>query len=128
MFRLCAAVQGVQRIGLTATLIREDGAETDVFSLIGPKRYEAPWREIEKEGFLAAVQTFEISVPLAKEDRIQYLEAPARLKHRVAALNNRKLELIRKLLLQHLGGRVLIIGNYIHQLQKVARELQAPLI
>ncbi|MDB5084272.1 MAG: helicase, partial [Bacilli bacterium] len=128
MFRLCAAVQGIRRVGLTATLVREDGAETDVFSLIGPKRFEVPWRMIEQTGYLAKVRTIEISVSMEPEDRLRYLTSSNRMKYRVAAENRRKLNLVRELVQQHVNERILIIGNYLNQLKEISRELGAPLL
>jgi len=128
VFRMTAALQARRRLGLTATLVREDGREGDVFSLIGPKRYDVPWKEMERTGFIAEASCREIRVPLGPDDRAAYLGAEPRLRHRAAAENRRKLEVVRHLLARHRGEPVLVIGTYLGQLERIAAEVEAPLI
>lgn len=128
IFRLTADVQSTRRLGLTATLIREDGAESDVFSLIGPKKYDVPWKEMEANGYIAETHCYEISVPLPQDWRIRYVSASQRQKYKVASLNPRKLDVIKALLQRHRRDRVLIIGQYLEQLDRVAEELGAPVL
>ncbi|HEU4965381.1 MAG TPA: DNA repair helicase XPB [Bacilli bacterium] len=128
IFRLTADVQSTRRLGLTATLVREDGAESDVFSLIGPKKYDVPWKEMEANGYIAETTCYEISVPMPHDWRIRYVSAPQRQKYRVASLNPRKIDVIQALLRRHHGDRILIIGQYLEQLDQVAEALQAPLL
>jgi len=128
VFRMTAALQARRRLGLTATLVREDGREGDVFSLIGPKRYDVPWKEMERTGFIAEASCREIRVPLGPDDRAAYLGAEPRVRHRAAAENRRKLEVVRHLLARHRGEPVLVIGTYLGQLERIAAEVGAPLI
>ncbi len=108
--------------------MREDGREGDVFSLIGPKRYDVPWKEMERTGFIAEASCREIRVPLGPDDRAAYLGAEPRLRHRAAAENRRKLEVVRHLAARHRGEPVLVIGTYLGQLERIAAEVEAPLI
>lgn len=129
VFRAVANLQSMRRLGLTATLVREDGKEGDVFSLIGPKKYDVPWRVLEKRGFIATAVCAEIRVPFADGDlRMEYALAEPRQKYRFAATNLGKLSVLRDLLEKHAEDRVLIIGQYIDQLKEVSRLLGAPLI
>ncbi|MCL6592606.1 MAG: DEAD/DEAH box helicase, partial [Alicyclobacillus sp.] len=128
LFRLTADLQGARRLGLTATLVREDGAETDVFSLIGPKLYEVGWRELEQQGYLAAVECREVRVPLPGEERTRYERAGFRERHRLAACNPAKLAVAERLLQVHTGASVLIMGHYLEPLQTLAERIQCPLI
>lgn len=128
VFRATAEIQATRRLGLTATLVREDGCEQDVFSLIGPKRYELPWKALEEQGFIAEVECSEVRIPLPDSLKDSYLEAASREKHRIAAENPRKLEVIRRLLARHEGSGILIIGQYLEQLRLIAEELGVPLI
>lgn len=128
VFRITAALQSRRRLGLTATLIREDERETEVFSLIGPKRYDVPWKQLEKAGWIATAQCHEIRVHMSAEDRMIYALAEEREKYRIAAENEAKIDIISQILCKHQGDRILIIGQYLDQLDHVAKTLQAPLI
>lgn len=128
VFRMTAELQSARRLGLTATLIREDGLEADVFGLVGPKRYEISWKQLEKEGWLAKVECTEVRVPFSKVDRENYDLALPREKIRVAAENSRKLDILQQVLESCRGDRVLIIGQYLDQLRRVAEETGTPLI
>ncbi|MBI2876219.1 MAG: DEAD/DEAH box helicase [Candidatus Tectomicrobia bacterium] len=128
VFRVAAEVQSRRRLGLTATLVREDGREDDVFSLIGPKKLDIPWKELEKQGWIAEAHCQEIRVPMDHDARLEYVTAPPREKYRVAATNPRKLPVIERLLARHWNDNVLVIGQYIEQLESIARELGCPII
>jgi len=128
VFRATADIQATRRLGLTATLLREDGCEEDVFSLIGPKRYELPWKELEQEGFLAGLDACEVRVPLEADVRLRYEEAAPRAKFRIAAENPHKLRAVQTLLDRHAGEPTLVIGHYLSQLRAVARLTGSPLI
>ena len=128
VFRVTAEIQSCRRLGLTATLVREDRKEDDVFSLIGPKRYDVPWKVLEKQGWIATARCTEIRTPLPDELRMSYALATNRDKFRIASENPMKLTILRGLLVRHRGDRVLIIGQYIRQLQTIARDTRAPLI
>ncbi|CCQ48823.1 DNA repair helicase XPB [Crocosphaera watsonii] len=128
VFRITAELQARRRLGLTATLIREDGRESDVFALIGPKRYDVPWRELESQGFIAQAICREIRVPQDSEEQMRYAVAPRRQQFRVAAENPRKLEVVRQLLIDEIGHKILVIGEYIEQLRTLAELTKFPLI
>lgn len=128
VFRITAEIQAMRRLGLTATLIREDGLEKDVFSLIGPKRYDVPWKDLEERGWIASACCKEIRIELPEEDQIRYAIADRRGKYRIASENIRKIACVKKLLEIHEGESVLVIGQYISQLETVADEIRAPLI
>jgi DNA excision repair protein ERCC-3 len=128
LFRLAADLQGARRLGLTATLIREDGAETDVFSLIGAKCYEVPWKRLEQQGYLATVRCFEVRVPLSDYDNGQYLQVKRREQHRLAAQNKEKIRVVEHIVHQHDGESILIIGHYLELLNELSIILQCPII
>jgi DNA excision repair protein ERCC-3 len=128
IFRVTADLQARRRLGLTATLVREDGKEDEVFCLIGPKRYDLPWKLLEHQGFIAHAQCTEVRVPLDPEQRARYQASDARSSYRFASENPRKTQVVERLLEQHPGGHILIIGQYIEQLEKLAAHLDAPLI
>ncbi len=130
IFRAVAHLQARRRLGLTATLVREDGKETDVFALIGAKRYDVPWKDLEHQGWIAAAVCTEIRVEFGDEDRLRYAVADDREKFRVASTNARKLPVIEELLAKHAGpgDRVLILGMYVEQLDWLSRKLGFPLI
>ncbi|MFZ5917839.1 MAG: DNA repair helicase XPB [Chloroflexota bacterium] len=128
VFRITAEIQARRRLGLTATLIREDGRETDVFSLIGPKKYDVPWKDLEKQGWIATAECHEIRMPLPDDLRMAYALADQREKYRLAAENPAKLQVLRQLLLKHREDTVLVIGTYLDQLKEIARTIGAPLI
>jgi DNA excision repair protein ERCC-3 len=128
VFRITAEIQARRRLGLTATLVREDGREADVFSLIGPKKYDVPWRELERQGWIATAECHEIRVGLTEDEQLNYAMAETREKYRIAAENPAKLNITRYLVEQHRDDQILIIGQYIDQLKLLAEELQAPLL
>ena len=128
VFRITAELQVIRRLGLTATLIREDGCEGDVFSLVGPKRYDVPWKELEEKGWIAHAYCTEIRIPLPVSKEIEYAAAPLREKHRIASENEAKNDIVRQLLARHTDDQILIIGQYITQLKKIADAVHAPLI
>lgn len=128
VFRITAELQARRRLGLTATLVREDGRETDVFSLIGPKKYDVPWKDLEKQGWIATADVTEIRISLPPELRMEYALAETRLKYRVAAENPAKFDVLEQLLAKHPDDQVLIIGMYLDQLQQVADRYDYPLI
>ena len=128
IFRVTADLQARRRLGLTATLVREDGKEDEVFCLIGPKRYDVPWKVLESKGFIAAASCVEVRVPMAEHMQSQYAMAGARSRFRIASENPAKIQVLQQILKRHPDGRVLVIGQYIEQLEEVARHLRAPLI
>jgi DNA excision repair protein ERCC-3 len=128
VFRATTAIQARRRLGLTATLVREDGKEDDVFALIGPKRYDVPWKTLESRGYIAEAICTEYRVPLSSEEELLYAHADKRAKFRIAAENQRKKELVCELLENHAGESILIIGQFISQVEKLARELGLPII
>lgn len=128
VFRVTAGLQARRRLGLTATLVREDEHESDVFSLIGPKKYDVPWKDLERQGWIATACCHEVRVPLASGERMEYALAEQRHKYKLAALNSRKLPLVRQILDKHPEGRALVIGTYLQQLDVLAAELAAPLL
>jgi DNA excision repair protein ERCC-3 len=128
VFRMTAEIQARRRLGLTATLVREDGRESDVFSLIGPKKYDVPWKVLEKQGWIATAECHEIRLPLAEDARMEYALTDDREKYRFAAENPAKLRMLDLLLEKHRHDNVLVIGQYIDQLEKIAARYQAPLI
>ena len=128
VFRVVAEIQAVRRLGLTATLVREDGREEDVFSLIGPKRYDVPWKDLERRGFIAEAYCREIRVPLPEDEHLRYSVAEPRDKHRLASENTAKYEAVRELVENHPDDPILVIGQFLDQLGRLAKELKAPLI
>ena len=128
VFRYTAEIQARRRLGLTATLVREDGREDDVFSLIGPRRYDMPWKLLERQGWIAEAYCREIRVDLPEARRMTYAVANRREKFRIASENSRKTEIIRTLLEQHPSDQVLIIGLYVRQLKQIAALFEFPLI
>jgi DNA excision repair protein ERCC-3 len=128
IFRATADVQARRRLGLTATLVREDGKEDEVFCLIGPKRFDVPWKVLEGQGYIAAAICTEVRVPLDAARRGDYAAADARARFRIASENPAKLAVIERLIAAHRGGRILVIGQYLDQLHALARHLAAPLI
>lgn len=128
IFRVTADLQARRRLGLTATLVREDGKEDEVFCLIGPKRYDVPWKVLEGQGFIAPATCVEVRVPLEGAQRALYAAAGARGKFRIASENPAKTRVVERLIERHRDGRVLVIGQYIDQLEALARHLRVPLI
>ncbi|MFO7774835.1 MAG: DEAD/DEAH box helicase [Candidatus Hydrogenedentota bacterium] len=128
VFRATAQLQARRRIGLTATLVREDAREDDVFSLIGPKKYDVPWKVLEKQGWIAEAECIEVRVPLPNEDRYEYAIANSRAKFRIASTNPSKERICESIMEQHKDDHILIIGQYLDQLKELAKRFDAPLI
>jgi DNA excision repair protein ERCC-3 len=128
VFGATAELQGCRRLGLTATLVREDGREGDVFSLVGPKRYDLPWQVLEKGGYVAEAICNEVRVPFSREARAEYEAATETQKFRMASENPIKLEVVASLVAKHEDDNILIIGTYLDQLTQLAEDLDAPLI
>ncbi|GAB2948784.1 DNA repair helicase XPB [Nonomuraea fastidiosa] len=128
IFRMTADLQARRRIGLTATLVREDGREGDVFSLIGPKRYDAPWKEMENQGWIAPADCVEVRVTLTDDERLAYAMAEAEERYRFCATTPSKTRVTEALVRRHLGEQVLVIGQYIDQLDELGEHLNAPVI
>ena len=128
VFQITAGLQARRRLGLTATLVREDEREDDVFALIGPKKADVPWKELESEGWIAKARCTEIRVPLPDKLKMKYAMANARTKFRIASENTAKHSAIYNILEQHPNDRILIIGMYIDQLKQLAAEMGAPLL
>ena len=128
VFRFTADIQARRRLGLTATLVREDGLEEEVFSLIGPKRFDAPWKEIEAQGYIAPADCVEVRVTLPDADRLTYATAEPEDRYRLAACTPLKTAVVADIVAQHAGQRVLVIGQYLDQLGDLAEQLEAPLV
>jgi DNA excision repair protein ERCC-3 len=126
IFKMTADLQARRRLGLTATLVREDGRESDVFSLIGPKRFDAPWKEIEAQGYIAPANCYEVRVGLPDEERMEYAIADQESRFRIAATSPQKLAIIKELLAKHKGEPTLIIGQYLDQIDTVSEALNIP--
>jgi DNA excision repair protein ERCC-3 len=128
VFRMTADLQSRRRLGLTATLVREDGREGDVFSLIGPKRYDVPWRDIEAQGWIAPAECTEVRVTLTDNERLSYATAEAEEKYKLASTARTKTAVIKSILDKHPGEPTLVIGAYLEQLEELGAELNAPVI
>lgn len=128
VFRVTADIQATRRLGLTATLVREDGCEEDVFSLVGPKLYEAGWKDLEQEGWIAKVRCTELRVAMPTHVRDAYSAAENRMKARIAGENPNKLDVIRSILERHDREPTLVIGQYLDQLKEISLQLEAPMI
>jgi len=128
IFRMTADLQARRRLGLTATLVREDGREGDVFSLIGPKRYDAPWKDIEAQGWIAPADCVEVRVTLPHSERIAYATAEPEERYRLAACTHHKIDVVHRLVAEHRGQPTLVIGQYLDQLDEIATALDAPVI
>ncbi len=128
VFKVTAELQSLHRVGLTATLVREDHKEDQVFSLVGPKRFDVPWSELEQRGFIAQAFCSEIRIPLPLDLEVPYALAKPREQFKIASENPRKLEVVHTLLKKHKGEFILIIGQYLSQLKVVAKELNTPII
>ncbi len=126
VFKLTAELQARRRLGLTATLVREDGREGDVFSLIGPKRFDAPWKEIEAQGFISPASCYEVRIDLPQSERLSYAAAADDERYRMAATAPAKLDVVRRLVAKHPGERILVIGQYLDQIDELADALNAP--
>ncbi|WP_104168754.1 DNA repair helicase XPB [Arthrobacter sp. SX1312] len=128
IFKMTADLQARRRLGLTATLVREDGREGEVFSLIGPKRYDAPWKDIEAQGYIAPADCVEVRVDLPRDERVAYAMADDGDKYRLCATSDTKSDVVEKLVAAHRGEQLLVIGQYIDQLDDLAARLDAPVI
>ncbi len=126
IFKMTADLQARRRLGLTATLVREDGRESDVFSLIGPKRFDAPWKDIEAQGYIAPASCYEVRVSLPDEVRMDYAIADQDARFRIAATADAKMPIIKELLHKHKGEPTLIIGQYLDQIEEVSQGLGLP--
>jgi DNA excision repair protein ERCC-3 len=128
VFRVAAELQAVRRVGLTATLVREDGCEGLVFSLVGPKRYDVPWKELEHSGWIATAECIEIRTDIDKSQELEYAVSDARKKHRIASENPIKRKIVRELVDLFPDDKILVIGQYLNQLAAMAKDLRAPII
>jgi DNA excision repair protein ERCC-3 len=128
VFRITAEIQARRRLGLTATLVREDGREDEVFSLIGPKKYDVPWKILERQGWIASAHCVEVRLPLNGDLGFEYLSASSRDRFRIASENRDKVGVVQRLVERHAKDQVLIIGQYLDQLDHLAEVLQCPLI
>lgn len=128
VFRMTADLQSRRRLGLTATLVREDGREGDVFSLIGPKRFDAPWKEIESQGWIAPAECTEVRVTLTDNERLEYATAEAEERYRVCSTARTKTNVVSSILNQHPEEPTLIIGAYLEQLHELGTALDAPVV
>jgi DNA excision repair protein ERCC-3 len=128
IFRMTADLQARRRLGLTATLVREDGREGDVFSLIGPKRYDAPWKDIESQGWIAPAECIEVRVTLPSAERLVYATAEPEARYRLAACTHHKIDVVKDLVAAHPGQPTLVIGQYLDQLDELGEALDAPVI
>ncbi|MBW4031945.1 MAG: DEAD/DEAH box helicase [Acidobacteria bacterium] len=126
VFKLTAELQARRRLGLTATLVREDGRESDVFSLIGPKRFDAPWKEIEAQGFISPASCYEVRIDLPQQERLEYAASADDERYRLAATAPAKLGVVKELVAKHDGERILVIGQYLDQIDELAVALNAP--
>jgi DNA excision repair protein ERCC-3 len=128
VFRATADLQARRRLGLTATLVREDGREGDVFALIGPKRFDVPWKDLERQAWIAAATCVEERLPMSAGRRMEYALADRRSQFRIAAENPAKIDRLRELLVRYPEGRILIMGGYLAQVEAIAKEIGAPLV
>lgn len=128
IFRMTADLQARRRLGLTATLVREDGREDEVFSLIGPKRFDAPWKDIENQGYIAPADCIEVRVTLPDGERLAYAGAEPDEKYRLCATSQTKNAVVRRLVEDHAGSPTLVIGQYLDQLAELGEEIDAPVI
>jgi DNA excision repair protein ERCC-3 len=125
---MTADLQSRRRLGLTATLVREDGREGDVFSLIGPKRYDVPWRDIEAQGWIAPAECVEVRVTLTDAERLQYATAEPEERYKICSTARTKIPVVRSILDKHPGEPALVIGAYLDQLDELGAELNAPIV
>ncbi len=128
VFRMTAELQARRRLGLTATLVREDGREEDVFALIGPKRYDVPWKDLERQGWIATAHCHELRLNMTPERRLEYALADSKLQYAVAAQDPAKMDAVEQLIARHPDDQILVIGMYLEQLSEMARRLNAPLL
>ena len=128
VFRVTAEIQAIRRVGLTATLVREDGCEGNVFSLVGPKRYDVPWKDLEATGWIASAECIELRLDLSSDKELEYAVAPLRKKHRIASENPEKYKIVEKLVKENPEDKILVIGQYLEQLGEIAKMLKVPVI
>lgn len=128
VFRVVADLQAVRRVGLTATLVREDGCEGYVFSLVGPKRYDVPWKELERDQWIATAECIEVRIDLPVHQEIEYAVSTVREKHKIASMNPDKLPVVRQIIEQFPEDKILVIGQYLQQLDEITKELGCPII
>ena len=128
VFRVVAELQAVRRVGLTATLVREDGCEGYVFSLVGPKRYDVPWKELERDHWIASAECVEVRIDLPAAQEIDYAVAGSREKHKIASVNPDKLQVVGQIINHHPEDKILVIGQYLNQLAEISKELNCPII
>lgn len=128
VFRVVAELQAVRRVGLTATLVREDGCEGYVFSLVGPKRYDVPWKELERDNWIASAECIEVRIDLPAFKEIEYAVASVREKHKIASQNEEKNEIVKEIVELYPQDKILVIGQYLEQLDKIAKLLNSPII
>ncbi len=128
VFRVVAELQAVRRVGLTATLVREDGCEGYVFSLVGPKRFDVPWKELEKDKWIASAECIEVRLGMNGEQEIEYAAATTREKHKISSQNPLKVQVVKELIERCPDDKILVIGQYLTQLNEIAREINAPII
>lgn len=128
VFRVACELQTVRRVGLTATLVREDGCEGDVFALVGPKRFDVPWKELEKSRFIATAECVEMRLDMAEEVELEYAVANQRSKHKIASVNPLKKKLVKELVEKFTEDKILVIGQYLDQLQELSEILGCPII
>lgn len=128
VFRVVADLQAVRRVGLTATLVREDGCEGYVFSLVGPKRYDVPWKELERDRWIATAECIEVRIDLPAAQEIDYAVAGTREKHKIASMNPDKLPVVRQIIETHPDDKILVIGQYLQQLDEIVKMLNCPII
>ena len=128
VFRVVADLQAVRRVGLTATLVREDGCEGYVFSLVGPKRYDVPWKELERDRWIATAECVEVRIDLPAYQEIDYAVAGTREKHKIASMNPKKLPVVSQIIKKFPDDKILVIGQYLQQLDEIVNELGCPII
>lgn len=128
VFRVVADLQAVRRVGLTATLVREDGCEGYVFSLVGPKRYDVPWKELERDRWIATAECLEVRIDLPAYQEIDYAVAGTREKHKIASMNPEKLPVVSQIIKKFPDDKILVIGQYLQQLDEIVKELGCPII
>ncbi len=128
VFRVTAEIQAVRRLGLTATLVREDGREADVFSLVGPRRFDVPWKELEAAGWIATAVCREVRITLPGHEQRRYAAGDRRVRYRIASENPRKLQVLSELIDHHQDELILVIGQYLSQLNEVAEQFNMPII
>lgn len=128
VFRVTAEIQAIRRVGLTATLVREDGCEGNVFSLVGPKRYDVPWKDLESSGWIASAECIEMRLDLSEEKELEYAVSEPRKKHRIASENPEKLKVVQTLVKENPEDKILIIGQYLDQLAEISKLLSSPII